>query len=62
MQISSLSHFVPSGVSLWLLKVQPQGKINLGADYQSQGNTLSSVVDNAKANMDLYLEKGQLKN
>ena len=44
-----------------LLKVQPQGKINLGADYQSQGNTLSSVVDNAKANMDLYLEKGAIE-
>jgi AsmA protein len=44
-----------------LLKIQPQGKINITSDYQSSGNTLSGVIDNAKATMDLYLEKGAIE-
>lgn len=44
-----------------LLKIQPQGKINVSADYQSKGNTLGAVVDNARATMDLYLEKGAIE-
>ncbi len=44
-----------------LLKIQPQGKINLSSDYHSAGNTLGAVIDNARATMDLYLEKGAIE-
>ncbi|MCG8614421.1 MAG: AsmA-like C-terminal region-containing protein, partial [Pseudomonadales bacterium] len=44
-----------------LLKIQPQGKINVNTRYQSQGNSLNSILENGNANLDLYLEKGALE-
>lgn len=44
-----------------LLKIQPQGLINIKTEYASEGNKMSQVIESAKASMDLHLEKGALE-
>ena len=44
-----------------LLKIQPQGLINVKTEYASEGNKMSEVIGAAKASMDLHLEKGALE-